>query len=774
MKVPEEDTDSKDPHYMINVSDGNPAKILRHKAVMEASSLDMSPEERNEYMSPFKTLFGTVFKKEVLDQRMTTFTTFGNGKLAKKGEHMKEILPGLIDLDVDNMAKELGGVLLRECEAKKNSRNRMKTSNIELINTRYGDGKAFRNGKRFVSWRFMVHELLLSEHFREPISVVRQPILYGYLALVLAGKDRQAHWEELLEEFYGYLKEELKEAYRQYFPIGAFMIVAVVGPFFEMVCKTSDEETKKKGMDIVMEKTERAQNAVSILAEVMSLNLYTPAGGLYGTHVTWEDVEEDMQRELDTVATFGPNKTAKDIGDGNILTQLAMQKISAEMSEMHNCHNAEVRTYNHLMKVPEGKIQIPKILLHENVTEWNPVKGYIIMEYLDNLKAVHFYENVTTKEVKQILRHKAVMEASSLDMSPEERNEYISPFKTLFGTVFKKENDDIHTTFGNGKLAKKGEHMKEIPAGLYRLDVDNMAEELGMENVLCHGDLWSMNVLWRQNGGALNMAAIVDYQRAHFGCAATDLVRIFGACLAGKDRKLIGRNSWKSFYGYLKEEVGDRKMPYTLEQLKEAYRQYFPIGAFMIVAVVGPFFEMVCKNSDEETKKKGMDIVMEKTECLMDDIVYFHDRNIKLRKGKAGFMSKMVLVDPDWQHKDKQLPEKFVVKILTQLAMQKVTAEMSEMHNTENSFSDPKFKAQLEALQKICHNAEVRTYNHLMKVPEGKIQIPKIYYMKMFTEWNPVLDQMMTLFTTFGDGKLAKKGEHYEGNPPGPCRSRLG
>ncbi|PIO63636.1 hypothetical protein TELCIR_14756, partial [Teladorsagia circumcincta] len=49
----------------------------------------------------------------------------------------------------------------------------------------------------------------------------------------------------------------------------------------------------------------------------MSLNLYTPAGGLFGTHVTWEDVEEDMQRELDTVATFGPNKTAKDIGDGN-------------------------------------------------------------------------------------------------------------------------------------------------------------------------------------------------------------------------------------------------------------------------------------------------------------------------------------------------------------------------------------------------------------------------------------------------------------------------
>ncbi|VDM82848.1 unnamed protein product [Strongylus vulgaris] len=46
------------------------------------------------------------------------------------------------------------------------------------------------------------------------------------------------------------------------------------------------------------------------------MNLYTPAGGLGNTHVTWEDIEEDLQRELDTVATFGPNKTAKTIGDG--------------------------------------------------------------------------------------------------------------------------------------------------------------------------------------------------------------------------------------------------------------------------------------------------------------------------------------------------------------------------------------------------------------------------------------------------------------------------
>lgn len=51
-----------------------------------------------------------------------------------------------------------------------------------------------------------------------------------------------------------------------------------------------------------------------------TLNLYTPAGGLYDTHVTWEDIEEDMKRELKTKASFGPNRTAKDIGDGKVST----------------------------------------------------------------------------------------------------------------------------------------------------------------------------------------------------------------------------------------------------------------------------------------------------------------------------------------------------------------------------------------------------------------------------------------------------------------------
>ncbi|VDO63519.1 unnamed protein product [Heligmosomoides polygyrus] len=97
---------------------------------------------------------------------------------------------------------------------------------------------------------------------------------------------------------------------------------------------------------------------------------------------------------------------------------------------------------------------------------------------------------------------------------------------------------------------------------------------------------------------------LVTFQICHFGCSATDLVRLFCACLSAKDRRAHWEELVEDFYGYMKEEVGDRKMPYTLEQLKEAYRSFFPMGAFMIVPMIGPLFEVIFKNSDEEKQKK--------------------------------------------------------------------------------------------------------------------------------------------------------------------------
>nr|pir hypothetical protein E02C12.8 - Caenorhabditis elegans [Caenorhabditis elegans] len=45
------------------------------------------------------------------------------------------------------------------------------------------------------------------------------------------------------------------------------------------------------------------------------MSLYEPADGILETHVTWEDVEKDLQQSLGTRATFGENKRATNISD---------------------------------------------------------------------------------------------------------------------------------------------------------------------------------------------------------------------------------------------------------------------------------------------------------------------------------------------------------------------------------------------------------------------------------------------------------------------------
>ena len=45
------------------------------------------------------------------------------------------------------------------------------------------------------------------------------------------------------------------------------------------------------------------------------MSLYAASNGILETHVTWEDVEADLQEKLCTRATFGDNKKAVNISE---------------------------------------------------------------------------------------------------------------------------------------------------------------------------------------------------------------------------------------------------------------------------------------------------------------------------------------------------------------------------------------------------------------------------------------------------------------------------
>ncbi|KHJ87047.1 hypothetical protein OESDEN_13187 [Oesophagostomum dentatum] len=169
------------------------------------------------------------------------------------------------------------------------------------------------------------------------------------------------------------------------------------------------------------------------------MNLYTPGEGLLGTHVTWEDIEEDMQRELHTSASFGPNKSATNVGEGKGFASRILL--------------IDPDWQNKDKDLPERFVA--KVYFTKDVSETNPTKGYIIMEYVENAKLIHIYENVPVNAIKQML-----------DM--------------MLGGMQK---------MGVGHLAEKFEKVQKLIPELLNLAwADQLADELG--------ELGALAVIW--------------------------------------------------------------------------------------------------------------------------------------------------------------------------------------------------------------------------------------------------------------------------------------
>ncbi|VDM69559.1 unnamed protein product [Strongylus vulgaris] len=171
------------------------------------------------------------------------------------------------------------------------------------------------------------------------------------------------------------------------------------------------------------------------------------------------------------------------------------------------------------MKLPQGKFPAPKIYCVRKFSESNLLKGYIIMEYLENVKTVHIYENITLEAMREVLHALAVMEAMSLSFDSEEKNEITNKlFSELYGQMFTDSSIasgmKMLRNFGGEELSEKIDKLENVLPEIGDVVwADNLADVLGMRRVICHGDLWSGNLLWRQNGSHdLKLVAMVDYQ----------------------------------------------------------------------------------------------------------------------------------------------------------------------------------------------------------------------------------------------------------------------
>ncbi|RCN40247.1 hypothetical protein ANCCAN_13814, partial [Ancylostoma caninum] len=76
-------------------------------------------------------------------------------------------------------------------------------------------------------------------------------------------------------------------------------------------------------------------------------------------------------------------------------------------------------------------------------------------------------------------------------------------------------------------------------------------------SVLTHGDLWSANILWRDNA---SIGGIVDWQGAHRGSPVEDLLRVLSTSTTTGNRRRLLRPLLDCYHRKMVDVLGDDVM----------------------------------------------------------------------------------------------------------------------------------------------------------------------------------------------------------------------
>ncbi|CAI4224406.1 unnamed protein product [Auanema sp. JU1783] len=407
----------------------------------------------------------------------------------------------------------------------------------------------------------------------------------------------------------------------------------------------------------------------------MAGNLYTPAAGLLETHVTWTDVQEAIQEAFGEHAILGPNKSLTKIGEGNgFLSNVAIvspdwqtddteklptkfvlklctcvnivrladtirersgaieseEKIKTDYQHFadltKHLHNTEVYAYDLFKKYikPTESLSILTPYFQRKFSEENPLKGFLSFDFVENVYPRHCYHKIEPSDLSEVLRTVAKLQVISLRTTPVERKHMPNIVPRMYSSALRKEKlDEIFQSFSSLVREEYRHVIQEIKQYADELtDLSKLVtitDELGMDPVFVHGDLWASNVMWKKTENGIEFLKLIDYQVAHFGCAAEDFIRIFCSSLSGQDFMNCWESLLEEFYTYFMEELGTQKAPYTLEQLKESYERLLPQSLIVLLLIIQPIAEAGCKNNKDG--EDSLEVLQDKIEAALTSML---------------------------------------------------------------------------------------------------------------------------------------------------------
>ncbi|CAJ0567809.1 unnamed protein product, partial [Mesorhabditis spiculigera] len=327
------------------------------------------------------------------------------------------------------------------------------------------------------------------------------------------------------------------------------------------------------------------------------------------TPLTLEILEADLRAALETDATFGPAITIKQVGKGagfiskmakvdfdwqgnpeetQRLPKVAVVKIVGETAKA-NLSDTELQFFSADREAfgiaPD--LRIPKFYCGRKFGKDGIEMGYLAEEFSTG-QMRHIYEQVEETGVLDVLDEMAKLAAYSRN-HPE--------------TLDKWTNAGIET------LLRGGRTLESINLRLENMK--NIYPELAPDCaycVLCHGDLWTPNILWNTTDGDFRLAVILDWQLANTGSPTEDLVYFLHSALSATEYPEKIKYYLSHYYNKLAAAIKG-PMPWEdFDQFVKAYEMSYVLS----VSVLVPWYaqekdELLGDNRDDAALVQAFD-----------------------------------------------------------------------------------------------------------------------------------------------------------------------
>uniref|UniRef100_A0A914WZZ8 CHK kinase-like domain-containing protein n=1 Tax=Plectus sambesii TaxID=2011161 RepID=A0A914WZZ8_9BILA len=285
-------------------------------------------------------------------------------------------------------------------------------------------------------------------------------------------------------------------------------------------------------------------------------------------------------------------------------------------------HNAECSFYQ-LQPAPENVLRIPKLIAAKKYLSAEDSQAYIILEDLSETTVGRGpAEDLPISAVLQLADFLAELHAYSLT-----NTEWLldCDMKFTFGKVL-GGHDQINRDAVQKSLELLAEELPALKQYVGRLgqlyasleDIDyiyTLYEDLEVPPVICMGDLWVNNILWKrdEHGKPTNdLAVVLDWQCAHPGIMTEDVCRLLVSSASSDTWRNHLEEILERYMTTLEKKLG-APAPFDLEKVMSAFRQSFKHCFLRIVAAYPLFIKMYATN---DTAKKT---ILDRCQSIVED-----------------------------------------------------------------------------------------------------------------------------------------------------------